>query len=376
MKILLFILCVFILSCKDVSKDKAGISFIEIALDSPIEPENFINKVSGFRFIPLEAREQLIISGIDKCVVKPDHFYILDKKQQSIFVFTHEGKFVSQINKLGRGAAEYIELTDFEIGNQGEFIIFDAVGRKLLFYNSKLEFTKSLNVCAGDKMLLLNNGTIIIYADIPEKQGYGIYVFDKAGFLKQTLLPVLDDKEIRPAYHREKHLDYQDGKIRFVRSFDYHVYEIQDDSLGIRYCFDFGKKNMPGGLLRGSYPEVFQNVLKDKSVQMLDNYIETDAWITFEVNGEGVFYEKKTKQYYIPANGLEAPYALIFQHAPKVVNSGTYYTVISAKNIISSLMPLVSHEQYLQKYPVLEHVKNLSLHEDDNDVLVEYHLSD
>lgn len=161
-----------------------------------------------------------------------------------------------------------------------------------------------------------------------------------------------------------------------MRSFDYNVYEIKNDSLDIKYRFDFGKENMPEGLLKGSYVEVFQNVLKDESVQMLDNYIETNDWITFEVNGKGIFYEKKNSRYYIPANGLEVPYAPIFQNAPKVINSGKYYTVISAKNVISSLLPLLSYEPYLQKYPILQYLRKFSLNEDDNDILVEYQLND
>lgn len=376
-KIVLLIFSFIIFSCKDSSRDKKdNVHIIKIALDSPIEQKSFMDKVSDFRFIPLETTLQSIINKIDKCVIKDERFYILDKKQQSIFIFTNEGKFITRFNRLGKGPDEYIELTDFEIGDQGELLVFDAVNRKLLSYNREFDITGNTRVCYGDKMLLLNDGTVIIYADAPEKKEYAINVFDKNGSIQQTFLQTSDDEGIRPAYSREKNLDYQNGSISLVRSFDYNVYEIKNDSLDIKYRFDFGKENMPEGLLKGSYVEVFQNVLKDESVQMLDNYIETNDWITFEVNGKGIFYEKKKNRYYIPANGLEVPYAPIFQNAPKVINSGKYYTVISAKNVISSLSPLLSYKPYLQKYPILQYLQGFSLNEDDNDILVEYHLND
>lgn len=376
-KVVLLIFSFIILSCKDSPRDKKdNVHIIKIALDFPIEQKSFMDKVSDFRFIPLETTLQSIINKVDKCVIKDERFYILDKKQQSIFVFTNEGKFITRFNRLGKGPDEYIELTDFEIGDQGELLVFDAVNRKLLSYNREFDITGNTRVCYGDKMLLLNDGTVIIYADTPEKKEYAINVFDKNGSIKQTFLQTSDDEGIRPAYSREKNLDYQNGNISLVRSFDYNVYEIKNNSLDIKYRFDFGKENMPEGLLKGSYVEVFQNVLKDESVQMLDSYIETNDWITFEVNGKGIFYEKKNNRYYIPANGLEVPYAPIFQNAPKVINSGKYYTVISARNVISSLLPLLSYEPYLQKYPILQYLREFSLNEDDNDVLVEYHLND
>ena len=376
-KIVLLIFSFIILSCKDSPRDKKdNVHIIKIALDSPIEQRSFMDKVSDFRFIPLETTLQSIMNKIDKCVIKDERFYILDKKQQSIFVFTNEGKFITRFNRLGKGPDEYIELTDFEIGDQGELWVFDAVNRKLLSYNREFDITGNVKVCYGDKMLLLNDGTVIIYADTPEKKEYAINVFDKNGSIKQTFLQASDDEGIRPAYSREKNLDYQNGNISLVRSFDYNVYEIKNDSLDIKYRFDFGKENMPEGLLKGPYVEVFQNVLKDESVQMLDNYIETNGWITFEVNGKGIFYEKNNNRYYIPANGLEVPYAPIFQNAPKVINSGKYYTVISAKNVISSLLPLLSYEPYLQKYPILQYLREFSLNEDDNDILIEYQLND
>lgn len=370
-----FFICILIFSCKDASKDKNEVQTINIALNTPLEPKEFIAKVSDIRFIPLETTQQSLINRIDKCVVKGDRFYILDKKQQSVFIFTDEGKFITRINRLGKGANEYIDLTDFEIGEQGELIIFDAVNRRLLFSNQEFDFTRSLKVCYGDKVLYLKDGSFIIYADIPEKGGYSIHVFDRNASLKQTLFPASDDEGIRPAYNREKHLDYQNDKVRFIRSYDYNVYEIRNDSLCIQHRFHFGNKNMPEGLLRGTYPEVFQKVLKDVSVQMIDNYIETKDWITFEVNGTGVYYEKLKNRYYIPANGLEVPYAPIFQNAPKVISSGKYYTVISAKNVISSLLPLISHESYVQKYPILKNLQKFSLNEDDNDILVEFQLN-
>ena len=376
-KIALLIFSFIIFSCKDSSRDKKdNVHIIKIALDSPIEQKSFMDKVSDFRFIPLETTLQSIINKIDKCVIKDERFYILDKKQQSIFIFTNEGKFITRFNRLGKGPDEYIELTDFEIGDQGELLVFDAVNRKLLSYNREFDITGNTRVCYGDKMLLLNDGTVIIYADAPEKKEYAINVFDKNGSIQQTFLQTSDDEGIRPTYSRENNLYYQNGSISLVRSFDYNVYEIKNDSLDIKYRFDFGKENMLEGLLKGSYVEVFQNVLKDESVQMLDNYIETNDWITFEVNGKGIFYEKKKNRYYIPANGLEVPYAPIFQNAPKVINSGKYYTVISAKNVISSLLPLLSYEPYLQKYPILQYLREFSLNEDDNDILVEYQLND
>jgi len=46
---------------------------------------------NAYHTIALETTPNNLIGGIDKIVLQNEHIYILDKKQATIFIFTHNG---------------------------------------------------------------------------------------------------------------------------------------------------------------------------------------------------------------------------------------------------------------------------------------------
>lgn len=74
----------------DLSKEQ---DFYDISTD--IEPD--------FEIIALETDDQCMLGQIQKIVFANNQYYILNSSQICIYIFNAQGKFVTKLEKLGRG---------------------------------------------------------------------------------------------------------------------------------------------------------------------------------------------------------------------------------------------------------------------------------
>lgn len=84
--------------------------------------------------VKLETTSESLIGRIDKLVFYEEDIYILDKKQNKIFVFDNLGGFQRVINHFGQGEGEYISLVDFQIKDNRIYLL-DQYGSKFLVYD-------------------------------------------------------------------------------------------------------------------------------------------------------------------------------------------------------------------------------------------------
>ena len=94
-----FIILILLGSCisKELIKEANEKFVIDINRQDKIT--NFFN---AYHTIALETTPNNLIGGIDKIVLQNEHIYILDKKQATIFIFTHNGKYQNKIANQGR----------------------------------------------------------------------------------------------------------------------------------------------------------------------------------------------------------------------------------------------------------------------------------
>lgn len=67
------------------------------------------------RFIPLETKEECLITQIDKLIRHQSNYYILDKNQNIIFHYDKNGRYLGKLDRRGQGPEEYYDLIDFQI---------------------------------------------------------------------------------------------------------------------------------------------------------------------------------------------------------------------------------------------------------------------
>lgn len=206
-KVTLVFLLISFLGCTNRLIDKP-IKQIHVNINK--EPSNFPYSQCFEEpdYIPLETNSNSLISSIDKVVFYESKFYILDRDQKQIFMFSSEGKFLNKIFSLGKGPGEYLSLNDINIymnklyvlsRDSKKILVCDLIGNyineiKLEFYYSRFQleseniailysnFSSNGQNTNFTRVSLENGKTLDTHYNYPSflgGTGYGTSVFSK-----------------------------------------------------------------------------------------------------------------------------------------------------------------------------------------------------
>jgi len=135
--ILLFFLSSFLYCCIEKQKDENNTISVDLDQKQNVSIFNIFSKID---IIPLETNDSSLIKFISKLVVYHDNFYILDDMSK-IITFTHDGKFLFQINNKGIGPDEYIGISDFDIYSDS-LSILSGMDSRMHIYDNKGNFIR------------------------------------------------------------------------------------------------------------------------------------------------------------------------------------------------------------------------------------------
>jgi hypothetical protein len=163
---LLFSLC-FFCACKT---QRGDLPEIEISKKTIVQGNRVDSFFTDFRLVPLETNSSSIIGEISKLEICDSIILIGDYKQNKLFLFDVDGKFLNDICHVGKGPNEYIHIGDFSVDKENKIIkILDIGGRRLQSYNFRGEHLKEH---ALDRQVIYSIGY-----KIELFQGY--YIFDR-----------------------------------------------------------------------------------------------------------------------------------------------------------------------------------------------------
>ncbi|MEA3266674.1 MAG: 6-bladed beta-propeller, partial [Candidatus Fermentibacteria bacterium] len=69
---------------------------------------------------------------------------IADMMKNKISIFSQQGSFLASVGRKGSGPGEYLMLSTFAVTEDGGFIVPDAMGGKLNFYDPEYNFTEAM----------------------------------------------------------------------------------------------------------------------------------------------------------------------------------------------------------------------------------------
>ena len=299
------------------------------------------------RIVPLQAGGMLV--SPDKMEWRDSLVYVMDGMQQALFVFNDAGRLKFQINRRGRGAGEYLSLSDFAVDDAGRIYLFDSSSRRILCHDAEGRHTGNLDVCAGTAFTFFDGGRIAVHCNILEENNLELYGADGAhagsvAFAKEVPhMLVADGATVKES----------DGRLLFTNPFDYTVYEAGEDGSPVPICvFDFGNKSLTQDILEEKdVPALTRKVIGFRGVRFLKRvychegrmFVTTDAneWFMADLeNGEVTVF-----------NDLKSPLRMLLSVPPHILPDGRFCTVLSDANM--SQLRLVSG-QYVESCPALK----------------------
>jgi hypothetical protein len=265
---------------------------------------NYSDIFDSVQYVKLETGDDNLIGRIDKIIATNDKFIILDMSvAKKVFIFDQYGKFINVAGNTGDGPEEY--------GNHPNDIAYDEYNDELLVLSHdrkkimkfKLDgtFVKNIkidywaaSICVADEnscLVYLNNYT----QEDGKINDYNILIINNDGETVSELLPYSKDRTVPFQLTCKTEFCTFQNELLFAPYFRNMIYTIDLDSAKIRnrYCFDFGKHNIPPSLFGSAVTsQEFKKALGGNSHYAYNssNFIETEFHIVNHFVYQGIIY--------------------------------------------------------------------------------------
>lgn len=243
--ILLNVVLLFFTNCSDRNTDKLTIDF------GDLKSVKSMDLISDYSYVLLETSDNSLFGSISQIEVFDDKIYILDnRKTNSLYVFTMEGKYVTSIKSKGDGPGEFISPHSFWIDRGGFIFILDRQQGRLLKY--QLEDLKFVDD------IVIPSPAPLSFASIPSQDLF-IYYYPlrKNDMFSGKQYIVADSKGTIVSKYYTAPLSGKilhgsptnfylfNDHIRTYPYFDNDIYEINNDSLNCCYKFSWDTFKVP-----------------------------------------------------------------------------------------------------------------------------------
>lgn len=250
--IFLLVLSICVLSCKSkdeqILKERENAIWLDLDKEQEVSLYDLFSKVEIF---PLETRDSIVLGEpVMEMRVDNGHYYFICAKQQCIWHFNGEGKFVQQINHYGEGPGEYSDISDFRFNRYtnnleildpcGQIYVYDHLGNefknKILLKREKIRAVHFFIELSPHLYLLFckaRKGNKMLWYDT-EKDDVIAETYNLPSFL---FFNTAYSNTFTPFYL------YNDS-VRFVQAFNGDVFSATEKGeLVPTYTFDFGEYN-------------------------------------------------------------------------------------------------------------------------------------
>lgn len=253
--------------------------------------------------VPLESNDSSLIRFINRVCMVNDTLYLLDRSLNKVFIYSDSGKYLGQINDMGSGPGEYIQISDITVDQKRNNIaVLCDRPYKIMYYTHEGKLVEEFP-CSNYFSEFVMKGNNIYCYDVGGKNIDNLitYVYPMKLIKKEALheRPYFDSKKAGTSF------SFDDGNrltisnaIYFTRSFEDYIYTIDYNGVYEKYDIDFKKHQLPQSLLeKGMSSWDFLNVCdENKYICSITNVIGNRDYLFFETN-LGVFvYDKQSRR--------------------------------------------------------------------------------
>lgn len=301
-RLLYLTILLFTIGCSSPKLPNNAKETINIDVSKVSSLIDFIDIIDSVEIIPLKSIEA---TGIRSIVADGSHYYALNSRDQ-ILKFDSKGNQMLVIDRRGRAGNEYLSIANLMM-----------VDDKLRIYSYEdpriMDYSKVDGSFLGKKKLdglffnaFSNNNITVAYnssGEISEQQPNMLTVFDSSA---NKLAEYMEMPSFLRDIEKEQNMPLTSYKneILLTRLFSSNIYAINQDTVYLKYCFDFGKQSITDDYVSNISMEnpgdLISHIMKAGYVNGIDYFFETDSYLYFVYLYEGeaysVYYNKKTNK--------------------------------------------------------------------------------
>lgn len=297
MKIKLSILdlfCICVLFTMGCSNNKSNVSSCEIIKVDLVDKSNHNLSVKIESVIKLETKEDVLIGSIEKVESFDEKVYILDRQySKTLFVFDLKGNFIAK-TKLGKGPAEVINPTVFNIDRQhNKVLLWDQNLSSMFTYDLELNYikTEKYGVLLRDFTYISKDTAFAMSYKLDENganKKVTTYSSFSGDFSKSYghFLPVKLDDESQIT--KKPISTYK--RILFIKPWDYNIYEYKNNAIRPVYKGDFGRYMFSDEEMATPNHKKWDKVKSGDKLACLFDLNESENFLTF-----GTYFRKNIR---------------------------------------------------------------------------------
>ncbi len=236
---ILFIIFVISLGCAEERRDEAGCLHVPVpAQFQPLQADSLFSAVD---YILLETNGNSLLTDIDKLDMTEDRIYILDRRQGVLMQFDRDGKFISKLDRKGRGKGEYPRLDDFFIEDSLVYILSSDI-RKILIYDKQFDFIADFTIDSYATNMTCLKDTLFLFTNFSSPELTNFYAYHlREGKVLNRFHPFLE-KQKGVGYTQTTFAEYNNEIYGFL-PFDFSIYKLSAAGTERIYRLDFGRQN-------------------------------------------------------------------------------------------------------------------------------------
>ncbi len=286
----------------------------------------------SLKYVSLKTSDEILIKQLTKVQYFNERIYVLDKQMQSVFSFDMAGELVWKIQKQGEGPGEYSQLVDFDIDAQANKLLLFSRLEKIQVYDLEGNFIEEQRTPLFGTSFATFNNWMYIYTGgrsnvLDEKNEQNNLLIRNAQQIWKGEIPFSNELGSVMIYELSNAFCKYENEIRFFMPFSSNIYSVKEDSVYIKYHFDFGKYNFPGNYFDNHTTD---DLSETQYAFGLNSYWENKKYcyfqITYKQESVEIMYSKKDGKVYcgILYDNLGYCFPQIFQAAGNCIVGARY----------------------------------------------------
>lgn len=216
--------------------------------------------------VQLETNDTVLINAIYNIIPFDNYLYILDRRSESVFIYTNEGEIRKVIHDQGSGPEEYSKVSCIAVDKwKNELSLIDNNLRKKFIYDTSGDFVRidTIPFRLNEMLFLDGKNKILLRSVLDIKDGYMMNCY-RSGKLVNQYHP----------YHYMNGASINYWETPLVQSGNYTYMHVMYNDTICRYDFDqleggyivdFGNKAIPSDL---------KNIPQDVLADQIDTYVK------------------------------------------------------------------------------------------------------
>lgn len=179
---------------------------------------------SSYDYVMLETNENALLGNVEKMKVDSSVIAVQDKGR--ILLFQHDGKFITKIDKEGRGAGEYLSVEDFCVKDSFVYVLSRAQ-RCILVYDWNADFVDKIDLDDWYQHFeVIDDGLMFLSSEKSNGKQYDFVVFN---YVKSEYMDMFSPFENNEGITFANFTPFSgtfNGGYYVLRPFDYTVYRL------------------------------------------------------------------------------------------------------------------------------------------------------